>query len=146
MIRDAKLGDIRALVEVGGKLVKSKLSLTPDKAKILSIVTTSISSRAQKLLVEVNTEGEIEGAILISTSPFDFAEKLYAYIVAVHFKTLDIAERLIVEAMDWVEPRKGVQLVNYAMPIESGVDCILKRHGFAREGAMLIWRRYGTVQ
>ena len=77
-VYEAQRSHIQLLTNLGCKIVENKLHLKADRDKIKYILTSSISSKAHKLLIAEDEDGIISGAMLTATDQFSFAEKMYA--------------------------------------------------------------------
>ena len=144
MIRLALKSDVDELITIGCALVKDKLGLRADRSKILNVIQTSMSSKSHRLLI-ADVDGKCEGALLLVSEPFQYAEKMYGQIICFFASTLELADELLKDMMLWVDTRRAIQLVNYSMPVKSSLDQVLLDNKFESTGSMLIWRRYGIL-
>ena len=144
MIRDAQFQDSEQLITLVAELVESKMSLRPNRDRIRKIVSTALTSNTYKLLVAVE-DNVIKGLMLTISDAFDFAEKQYAYIRCIYATTPGISRRLVEITMDWIQTRKSIQMVCYAVPVKTGVNKLLLDFNFEDTGSMLVWRRYGDL-
>ncbi len=145
MIREGKLSDIPKLLELACVLVREMMCVVPDKDKIKTLLTASVSSNKHKLLVSIGNDG-LEGAMLTASDGFNVAEKQYAQIICLYSQTPGQGQRMLNLTMDWVKHRKAIQMVCYSSPMQSGVDKLLLKNDFKSTGSMLMWRRYEHLQ
>lgn len=140
-IREGSISDLDVLTALGSRLVVEKLGLRQDREKIARLIQTAVSSKAHKLLI-ADESGQMVGAMLTVSDTFMYAEKMYAHIVCIYGESVEITQQLLDTTMEWVDGRKGIQLVSYSVPIKTSVDELLLKNNFKDTGSMIVWRRY----
>jgi len=146
MIREAKLGDVLHLIQIGKEIQTKHLDfLRPDTGRMKALIIECISSAQHLALVSVDKSGVIVGGAIIITQPFAYAEKLHSQVIALYTTQSGDGVAMINHTLKWFKKRKASLLLCYAAPVETQLDNLLLAKRFKREGTMLVLRRYNGI-
>ena len=146
MIRQATCNDIKSMAKVGARIVTTTMPFfKADTSRIEQLLKMYVSSASAKVLVSIDSNGQVAGGALVVNQPNIWAEKHNSQIIGLFTTVVGDGVRMLDAIVKWFYTRRNSLLICYAAPIKSRLDALLLNNNFECQGTMLVRRKYHGV-